>query len=350
MNTAVLTLAALLVLIAPAGASAGTAESAKSLIARSQIWFPRDTRSMDLVAGPTGPGSFAPGATIECDYVNKKMSGASPKFTCRLPDGEELKVKYGGTNGEVYGEVAASRLLWALGFGADRMYSVRVICRGCPMHIGGILRTDNNLRILDPAVVERKLPGEELLDRWSWRDLDLVDEAAGGATVAQRDALKLLAVMMQHNDTKPQQQRLVCLDERYEEGARCVRPLMMLNDVGLTFGVANRFNLQPRGSVHLYEWSRVPVWKDAASCVGNLAGSVTGTLKYPAISEAGRRFLADRLLQLSDAQLHDLFTAARVHLRPRDPGRGRSGFPDAGEWVAAFKQKRAEIVDRRCAA
>ena len=88
MNTAVLTLAALLVLIAPAGASAGTAESAKSLIARSQIWSPRDTRSMDLVAGPTGPGSFAPGATIECDYVNKKMSGASPKFTCRLPDGE----------------------------------------------------------------------------------------------------------------------------------------------------------------------------------------------------------------------------------------------------------------------
>jgi hypothetical protein len=123
----------------------------------------------------------------------------------------------------------------------------------------------------------------------------------------------------------------------------------MLNDVGLTFGVANRFNLQPRASVHLHEWSRVPVWKDGASCIGNLAGSVTGTLKYPAISEAGRQFLAERLLRLSDAQLYDLFAAARVHLRPRDPGRGRSGFPDAGEWVAAFKQKRSEIVDRRCA-
>ena len=125
---------------------------------------------------------------------------------------------------------------------------------------------------------------------------------------------------------------------------------MMLNDIGLTFGVANRFNTQPRASVHLLEWTRVPIWKDGSACVGNLGGSLTGTLKYPVIGEAGRQFLAGLLLQLSDAQLHDLFTAARVHLRPRDPSDGRSGFPETSEWVEAFKLKRSQIVDHRCPA
>src|SRR5438128_877508 len=88
------------------------AEPRAALIARSAVWRPTDIPSMDLERGPAGPGSFALGETITCDFVHKQLSGATPKFPCRLPDGDELKVKYGGTNGEVYGEVAASRLLW----------------------------------------------------------------------------------------------------------------------------------------------------------------------------------------------------------------------------------------------
>ena len=68
----------------------------------------------------------------------------------------EVKVKFGGNNGEVYGEVLATRLLWALGFGADRMYPVNVICRGCPAELLGIERPNGESRF-DPAVIERKL-------------------------------------------------------------------------------------------------------------------------------------------------------------------------------------------------
>src|SRR5262249_30908309 len=64
------------------------------------------------------------------------------------------------------------------------------------------------------------------------------------------------------------------------------------------------------------------------------------TLAYPKISEAGRRFLADLLVQLTDHQLHDLFDVARVRLRPRDPHNPRSGFPSIDEWVEAFKAAR----------
>jgi hypothetical protein len=324
------------------------ADDVKSLITRSEVWFPTDVATMDLKVGPTGPGAFEPGATVMCEYLDKKLSGASPKFACRLPDGDELKVKYGGTNGEVYGEVAASRLLWALGFGADHMYSVRLICRGCPTHIGGILR-ENGDRIIDPAAVERKMPGRELAGKWDWEELDLTDEAAGGASRAERDALKLMAVLLQHSDSKSKNQRIICVEEAGESGA-CQVPLMMVQDLGVTFGRANALNQQPRASVNFAEWSKLPIWKDPQACVGNLSGSWTGTLKEPVISEAGRQFLAALLSQLSDQQIRDMFEVARVHLRPRAPQSGRSGFPAIDEWVEAFKQKRAEIVDHRCPA
>jgi hypothetical protein len=78
-----------------------------------------------------------------------------------------------------------------------------------------------------------------------------------------------------------------------------------------------------------------------------LSKSNTGTLDNPKISEAGRKFLADLLMQLTDRQLHDLFDVARVDRRSRRPD---SAEPPAtvDEWVAAFKHKRSEIVDNRC--
>jgi len=48
-------------------------------------------------------------------------------------------------------------------------------------------------------------------------------------------------------------------------------------------------------------------------------------------------------------QLHDLFEVARVNLRVREPGHALSGFPSVDEWVSVFKQKRDEIVSKRCA-
>jgi hypothetical protein len=324
--------------------SAAQAENRESVIARSRVWMPTDIASLDLKTGPQEPGSFPLEATVTCKYLDKKLAGMSPKFACETAEGDELKVKYGGANGEVYGEVMASRLLWALGFGADRMYSVRVICQGCPPHIGGIVR-ENGDRIIDPAAVERKF-GEELFTEWKWRELDLVDDESGGATVAERDALKLLAVFLQHSDSKSQQQRIVCLEPA--NGGECAQPLMMINDLGVTFGRANRWNQQPRGSVNLAEWREIPIWKAPTGCVGNLSGSFTGTLKDPMISEEGRQFLADLMSQLSDDQLRGMFEAARVHLRAREPGNGRSGFTTVDEWVMAFKAKRAEIVERRC--
>jgi hypothetical protein len=329
-----------------AGQSAAAPEARDAVVQRAKVWMPIDTATLDLKAGPAEPGAFRLGETITCKYLDKKLSGMSPKFACVTADGDELKVKYGGANGEIYGEVMSSRLLWALGFAADRMYSVRVICQGCPSQIGGIVR-ENGDRILDPAAVERKFGGDELFEGWKWEELEKVDEESGGATRAERDALKLLAVFLQHSDSKAQNQRIVCIEA--VASGQCSQPIMMINDLGVTWGKANRWNQQPRGSVNLAEWEPIPIWRDATGCVGNLSGSFTGTLKNPVISEEGRQFLADLLTKLSDDQLRGMFEAARIHLRARAPESARSGLATVDEWVMAFKAKRAQITERTCA-
>jgi hypothetical protein len=339
-------------------------EARLEAVRHAQVWMPSDVRSRNIKTGPPGPGAFAPNETVRCDYVAKKMSGHSPKFICRITGGDdpaandEVKVKYGRDNGEVFGEVAATRLLWALGFGADRMYPVHVVCRGCPpvpTAEGG--KPGIGETTFKFAAIEREMEGRAIvtddIEGWTWPELDLVDESAGGAPRAQRDALALLAVILQHTDSKAEQQRLVCLPDGSRKAARgsdasdagvCPHPFMMINDLGLTFGHSTLFNRNNISSVNFDQWSKTPVWFDAKHCVGNLSQSQTGTLAHPVISEAGRKFLAGLLIQLSDAQLHDLFGVARLQERIGPSVRSAS----VDEWVEAFRHKRDEVVGQIC--
>jgi hypothetical protein len=319
------------------------------VIERSRVWEQTTIARKDLKSGPQGPGAFAFRETVKCTYLDKELSGRSPKFACLIGEDDEVKVKFGGNNGEVYGEVLATRLLWALGFPADRMYPVNVTCRGCPAEFLGIERPNDESRF-DPAVIERKIAGTEWGKQgWSWKELDVIAGERGGAPRAHRDALTLLAVFIQHTDSKPEQQRIVCAAKAtWPDPKTCSNPFLMISDVGLTFGRATWGNLNEDSGVNLEGWRQTPVWKDDVGCVGNLPKSFSGTLSEPSISEAGRRFLANLLMQLSDRQLRDLFEVSRVRLRLRSPGHVDSGFATVAEWVEAFKAKRRQIVERRC--
>jgi hypothetical protein len=334
----------------PPGRRLKTSDRA-ALIKRAQVWKDTDVSSKDIKTGPDGTGGFAPGATVTCDYVRERLGGSTPKFACAIAPDDKVKVRFGRANGEIYAGVAATRLLWALGFGADPLYPVRVVCRGCPAEFAAEGDPAPGQIVFDLAAIERKMPGHELFGSrmdpgWTWPELDRVDEGAGGATVAQRDALKLLAVFLQHTDNKQEQQKLLCLDEQLEgAGAGCVTPFMMIHDVGMTFGRANSFNRDALGSANLEQWAGTPIWRDAKHCVANLSPSGTGTLTHPIISEGGRKLLADLLGQLTDDQLQDLFGVARLGERILPGGTG--GTP-VSAWVEAFKHKRDEIAGNSC--
>jgi hypothetical protein len=326
-----------------------TKEERLALIRRAQVWRPTDVANMDLRIGPGGIGAFQPNELVTCDYTPRPPHGSSRKFYCALPDGDVVKVRYGADNEEVQGSVLATRLLWALGFVADRVYPVRVRCHGCSDDPWKNRAIHSETNEFDPAVIERKPHGEEVWEGdekadWAWPVLDEVDVNLGGAPQEQRDALKLLAVFMQHTDTKSKQQNLLCVSIGAPAAGTCDQPFLFLHDVGLTFGRANAFNRASIGSVNLEGWSKTPIWKDRVGCIGNLSKSNTGTLGNPRISEAGRRFLADLLVQLTDRQLRDLFEVSQVARRPSG-NRGAS----VDDWVAAFNQKRDDIVTNHCA-
>jgi hypothetical protein len=111
---------------------------------------------------------------------------------------------------------------------------------------------------------------------------------------------------------------------------------------------ANFRNRNTTASLNFEEWSNTPIWRDPETCVAHMSKSFTGTLGDPQISEAGRQFLSDLLVQLTDQQLHDLFDVAHVERRGPDPNHAGLRPATVDEWVAAFERKRDEFVTHRC--
>jgi len=335
-----------------------TSDQRREAIRRASVWSPTDIPTVDLKAGPAAKGSFAPDEWVTCAYKEQELTGKSAKFVCETSPGQSVKVKYGQRNAEVFGEVLATRLFWALGFPADRMYPVRVRCHGCPDDPKKSPEVNGNgaVAVFDPAAIERKLPGRPMEtfpdSGWSFSELDDVGSGAGPKARVERDALKLLAAFVQHTDSKAANQRLLCPEGQEVGKTGCHHPVLMISDLGLTFGRSGMWvtNMN-KNSVSLRDWTQRPIWKDSGACVAQLSRALSGTLDNPKISEAGRAFLADLLSQLSDEQIHDLFESARVDLRSGDPSsKPAKDAPNASveEWVTAFKAKRAQIVDHRC--
>ena len=333
----------------------------RALLDRAQVFQPIQTAKLDLLAGPPGKQAFPFDARVTCafDFPKKPLTGLTPKFDCAVAPDDVVKVKYGEGNGEVFAEVAASRLFWALGFFADRMYPVRVTCLLCPENPFRVSSAEWRLgkpgnvatRVYEAATIERTFDGKKIevpkFEGWSWRELDSVADNGVGAPRAQIDALKLLAAFIQHVDSKPENQALLCADGAVKEDRRgnetCARPVLVVKDLGSSFAAASRIRFQ---KMKLDSWESTPVWKDEKACQADLTSSIIGTLAHPRISEAGRKFLADRLSLLSDKQLLDLFTAARVDRHKGDTVGGRQAT--ARDWVRVFKAKRHQIVSHRC--
>src|SRR5437773_10072133 len=72
-----------------------TKQARLAAIRRAQVWRPTNVAALDIRTGPDDKRGFPPSATVPCVFVNHKSSGHSPKFTCEIAPGDEVKVKYG---------------------------------------------------------------------------------------------------------------------------------------------------------------------------------------------------------------------------------------------------------------
>lgn len=293
-------------------------------------------RAKVFIAGPLVENAGASPDEIDCRYRPAEVSGTTPKFDCTLDDGQRIRVKYGSR--ELHAEVATTRLLSALGFGADEVSMARrVRCSGCPrwpmlerlgaerLHLEHFLerRIDYDRHTdFEWVSVERRDLYKELefgeQEGWSWHELSVIDPLRGGATRAEVDAFRLVAIFLNHWDNKGSNQALICNPD-------CDHGLAMIQDAGSTFG--------PK-KVNLQAWSESPVWADAANCTIGMKHLPYegGTFQDVSVSEEGRRLLSDRLTRLTPSQLTALFTEAR--------------FDNVDGWVAAFNRRVDAIAHR----
>jgi hypothetical protein len=252
-----------------------------------------------------------------------------------------VKVKY-MRNAEIHAEVAATRLLRALGYGADHVEIAPALrCFGCPRHpflAMQILATSAGGQLFGPhgdaagytdfewVSVERRFPGRAVETAtskgWAWWELDAIERPR-----ADRDALRLLAVFLAHWDNKAENQRLVCLDDA------CTQSMAMIQDVGATFGPQK---------VNLAQWRNTPVWRDRRRCDVSMTGLPFGGATFPdaVISEAGRLQLAHDLMALRDQDIRATFAAARFP----DFQVTTDDERDLNAWGEAFRYRRDQIV------
>ena len=339
----------------------GSAESEREAERRNRalegarVWHqpPVPVSEANLASNPPGPGGFSETDEVSCRFVLDQISGTTPKFDCQTPGGEILKVKYGGANPELFAEVAATRLLAALGFAADRMYVVRKVrCLGCPPFPFQALRCLERIGVrsaclpggidydkateFDPAAVERRMEGIRIEavpnQGWGWYELDRIDPAKGGSSRAEVDALRLFAVVLAHWDNKPENQRLICPPGAQMADGSCTAAVAVVQDVGATFG--------PK-KLDLHNWRGTPMWADARTCQVSMKNMPFAGATFPdrQISEEGRQMLLGLLEQLSERQLTDLFTHSRVIQHDSLSAEARG----AGAWVRTFQDKVRQI-------
>lgn len=332
-------------------------------------------------------GRILPGSTFSCHFETPgdELSGASPKFACSH-DGVVYKVKFlpdlsdPGSNRELYGEVAGSRLAWLLGLGADAVTPVEVDCADCPRDPRHAADATFNpvTGYRGPGAIEFKLPGAEIeasrsqrdVEGWRFRELDAVaglEDADPLPARAEVDALRLFASLLQHWDCKADNQRLLCPPDAIltegvnrdddDEGVlvdtadlqHCMEPQAFIHDLGDSFGHDARFLGFFVDKLDLGAWSGTRPLRqdgDGVCWIDSDPNLLCDGLGAETIGDAGRRFLVERLQALmtgrrgerSLSRLAAVFAAARVD---------RLGdSPEA--WAAALAAKVDAMAAMQC--
>jgi hypothetical protein len=154
--------AVIVLLLGAAAASAQTGQQAEPS-ADSVIWRdPGDVRSLNLFWGPGGE-KHRPEPPVA--FVEEDMDGTSPKFDVRDSNDKKWKAKLGL---EAKPETVASRLLWAVGYGANDNYffsQLQVTNMPATLQRGQNLAGHGGLV---PNVRLQRHSGKRIGD-WNWR-------------------------------------------------------------------------------------------------------------------------------------------------------------------------------------
>jgi hypothetical protein len=264
---------------------------------------------------------------------------------------------------EVFTEVAASRIMWLLGFPADHVYPLgSAACIGCTADPFKNNLKDNAASLKDApstfkvASAERETPWERIDpegdETWSWSDAAKF-YSDGEWTHHQRveyDAYRLALGLFHYHNAIAQQNRLVCAQWASEMAGQprvCQRPMIFVQDLGSTFGkakgAADMFGTNPRGSFS--DWESQTVFTDPQSC--ELRATLDGDKQ---VLKEAQDLMIQRLGRLDPQTVKTIFSVARFQMmdqkqlhRLRDSGSQNPEEAALDEWTNTFLKRIQEI-------
>ena len=254
-------------------------KSSSSSGKKAVLWEPVNIRKQDTLHGP---GDVEPDLRT-VTFIKEEKGGYSTKFRLKDASGREWVAKIGK---EAQSETAATRLLAAIGYKVEATYLVpRLMIPG-----KGVF---TNVRLEDrPDDVKRG-------DAWKW-----------GSTPFERSpemrGLKLMMAFINNWDMKSANNIVL----ETEDGDEYV-----ISDLGVSFGKtgsnpfplfwrAGRSRNDPQG------YAKARFVKSAKNGKVSVVFNGKNRSRMHDFTTADARWLADKLTQLSDKQIRDIFRAA----------------------------------------
>jgi hypothetical protein len=281
-----------------------TLAGSPSTVQIAELWTqPEPTRNLFWGVGGQ---RLAPDPSARYTVIEIKRGGFSRGYTVLDAHKREWSVKFPP---EAPTEVAASRLLWGLGYHQPPVYYL------AEWHAEKATSPNPQL----PARFRERTPDFHGLDSegsWSYYRNPFVG-------TRQLNGLLVLHVMLGNSDLKDAQNATYTLKEPVEGARRWY----VARDLGQTFGRTGLLD-PPRGDVEVFE--RTGFIKGVEN--GFVRFEYHGRHKalFERIRPADVRWICERISALTDAQLHDAFRAA--------------GYPKAiaDRFIRRLEQKAAE--------
>jgi hypothetical protein len=260
-----------------------------------------------------GMGSEAEAPKPPFTFIKEDTGGSKPKVHVTDRRGMTWNVKFTGNDAhdnEVHAEVAASRLLWALGYAVEESYFV---AEGAIEALGPLTRASTMIDAGGRFRTARfeKRPPEIVRTRktWSFRDNPFLGSR-------ELSGLKILMALLNSWDTKSGNNTI--LDVRTPEGR--IETWYVVADLGSTFGRMDHPGLMSRSRFSLVPlFSRRNRWnlKDYAGQAfldgvrdGELRLRYKGDVPMSRVPLEHARWLAGLASQLTEDQVRQAFEAA----------------------------------------
>jgi hypothetical protein len=272
---------------------ASTSPTAPIPAAIAELWqAPTDLAQRDLFHGPGG-ARLAPRAR-PFTFVAKDSSGYSPGFDVRDAEGIEWSVKLGP---EAQTEVAASRILWSVGFHQPPTYYMsawQLSGEGAGIQPGGRFRPT--------------LSGHEVVGDWSWYDNPFLDSQ-------EFRGLVVTNLVLNNWDWKTSNNKIYAISEP----GRAPRRQFIVRDLGASLGKTSYpswlkwlglrgFGQGSRNDVAGFEQQGFILGVNEDSTVAFDYHGIHNEL-VESLTAADVRWACELLSRLSDQQWNDAFRA-----------------------------------------